>query len=468
MAEQGASTHRTKIHARDKDFSLYVRPRGAFTVLIPSGRYSESLLVVLVQDFLQRPGPLAVDLSRLDGVALPLVRALCDRDPAQGRLVFVNLPDRIRALLKLVARDGASEGTPSERDLEGKPEEVEERLRRVRERTHVARTMLESHPCWQLADAESRWLCPFCVTLRPSIRFVARGTPSQGVVDRVVRHLSEECTTYTDGATDGWPFEVLERVIRYSQAAPAGAPPAREESDERRRRLLPRGAPPVENVDLEVVYRPADPPSGDFYDFVRLPDGRRGIVVGEAGGQGVDPSVLLGVARKTLSIRLRETADPSEALARANDDLCDELDQESSVSAVLAIVDGAKRELLVGRAGHVAPFLVRAGAPPLVTRLETPGPVLGFVPSAMLEEGIPVVRHPLRPGDLVLLHTDGLEEIQSPAGERFGADRVSALLQANAASDPTMLLGALMLEAEQFAPSSGRTEDLTLVCLKVR
>ncbi len=479
MSEKSASTRRTKLHVRDKDFTLYLRARGPFTVLVPMGRYTDSLLGVVVQDFLQKPDYLGVDLSRLDAVALPLVRALCDYatsvDPAKGRLVFVHPPDKIRGLLKLVARDAKVVVTPSEQDLEGRLEEVEERMKRTQDRFHLVRTMLETHPCWQLVDRESRWLCPFCVTLRPSIRFVARGSPTQGIIDRVMRHLVEECSTYTEGATDGWPFEVLERVIRFADATPEGGgapPPApappREEEDERRRRLLPRAAPRIENVDLEVVYRPAPAISGDFHDFVRLPDGRRAILVGEVSSPAVDPAVLMGAARKTLSIRLREIADPSKALARANDDLCDELDQASYVSAALAIVDGPRRELLLTRAGQVAPFLVRAGPPPAVTRLETPGPVLGFVPSAAFESGIEFQRHSLRPGDVVLLHTDGLEELREKSGERFGADRIAAVLQAQAGADPGVILGALMLEAEQFAPSSAREEDVTLVCLKVR
>jgi hypothetical protein len=469
MVERHASTRRTKLHVRDKDFTLYLRSRGPFTVLVPMGRYTDSLLGVVVQDFLQKPDFLGIDLSRLDAVALPLVRALCDYatsvDPAQGRLVFVQPPDRIRGLLKLVARDARIVVAPSEQDLEGKLEEVDER-------------MLQTHPCWQLVDRESRWLCPFCVTLRPGIRFVARGSPTQGIIDRVVRHLVEECSTYSEGATDGWPFEVLERVIRFADASPEGgaASPApeggvstpKEEADERRRRLLPRAVPRIENVDLEVVYRPARPISGDFHDFVLLPDGRRAILVGEVSASGVDPAVLMGVARKTLSIRLREGADPSQALARANDDLCGELDQESYVSAALAIVDGPKRELALVRAGQVAPFLVRAGSPPTVTRLETPNPVLGFVPSAAFEKGMEVVRHALRPGDVLLLHTDGLEELHERSGERFGADRIAAVLQAQAGADPGVILGALLLEAEQFAPGQARAEDLTLICLKFR
>ena len=486
-AKGGSSTRRTQVHVRDKEFTLFLRKRGLFTVLVPTGKYTETLLGALVQDFLAKPGYVAVDLSRLDAVTLTLIKALYEfaagLDPARGRLVLVNPPDRIRGLVKLVGGEGKVTIIVSERELEGELGDVDERIRRSHDRLHLVRTMMGSHPCWQLVDGESRWLCPFCVTLRGDIRFIARGSPTQTVIDRVANHLSEECTTYTDGQTDGWPFEVLEQVLTGQAAtaeaarekAPLRARPdlsdtkvrrkAEVEEDDRRRRMLPRETPTIPGCEIAVAYRGAPVQSGDFFDFVRMPGGRVGILVGDVSSADVDAGVLMGVARKVLCIRLRETPDPEKALGLANDDLCEELDGESFVSAAVAIVDGAKRELRIARAGHAAPFLVHDGT---VTRLELSGPVLGFVPTASFEQGFDVRSVPLNPGDLLLLHTDGLEDLEGRGGERFGADRVAGVLQEHAALDAALLLGTLMLEAEQFAGNASPEADLTAICLKVR
>ncbi|HEX7902125.1 MAG TPA: PP2C family protein-serine/threonine phosphatase [Planctomycetota bacterium] len=472
MSEKSGSTHKMRIHARDKDFTLFVRRRGVFTLLAPSGRYTEALLLTLAQDYLGKPGYYALDLTALDAVTLPLIRCVRDYaenvDPARGRVVFVNPPDRILALLKLVDPKGRLPVTYSERDLDGDLAQVEGRVSRAEDRLHLVRTMLSSHPCWQLTDPESRWLCPFCVTLRPDIRFVLRGTPSQAVVTRVLRHLGEECSTYVEGATDGWPFEVLERVIKYGHehATPAPAPaaaPAPAPPDDRRRRLLPRVLAPIEGCAVEIYSRAATPLTGDFFDVLKLPDGRRAVLVGDVSGGGIEPGVLMGAARKLLSLRLREIPDLSEALARANDDLCDELDQESYVSVAVAIPDPKKGELWIARAGHPAPFLARGSD---VARLESPGPVLGFVPTASFEQGIEARRYEMKRGDVLLLHTDGLEELRGVEGERFGAERVAEITRAHAAMDVKMILGALVLDAEQFAGTSKRAEDVTAVCVK--
>lgn len=490
MAEKGGTTRRTRVHAREKDFSLYVRKRGLFTVLAPVGRYSDLLLGAL-GDFLEKPGFLAVDLSKLDAVALPLVRVLSEYaaglDPRKGRLVFVSPPDKIRALLKLVDREGKVTITVSDKDLEGDLDEVQDRVRKAQDRVLLVRTMLETNPCWQLVDAEGRWLCPFCVTLRPGIRFVARGSVTQMVVDRVASHLGEECSTYTDGKTDGWPFEVLERVLNTSATAPLSTEPARsgavqlappprktsteegaDKLDTRRKHLLPPDPPRLDGCEVAVYYNTAAAMTGDFYDFVRLPDRRVAIVVGDIFASGVEPGVLMGIARKVLRIRLRETNDIGKAIGLANDDLCEELERESYVTYAVAVIDGPRREMKLARAGHAAPFLVRAGAAPVVERLELPGPLLGLVPTATFEEEISVQSFALGPGDLLLLHSDGLEELRDRNGEIFGADRLASILRANAGAEAEFILGAAILEAEQFGAGADRDQDMTAVCVRFR
>ncbi len=486
MAEKSGSTRHTRVHTRDRDFTLYVRKRGLFTLLAPVGRYSDVLLGGLAE-FLQKPDFLAVDLSKLDAVALPLVRAFseyaAELDPREGCMVLVRPPDKIRALLKLVDREQKVTLAVSDRDLEGNLQEVQARIKKAHDRVHLVRTMLETNPCWQLADGEGRWLCPFCVTLRPGIRLVARGSVTQRVVDSVATHLGEECSTYTDGKTDGWPFEVLERVLSSGQPLPDAARNAERSNtsvrratkvalseglDARKRHLLPSAPPHLEGCEIAVYYGPSEELSGDFYDFIRLSDHRIAVVVGDISAGGANPGVLMGIARKVLRIRLAETGDIQSALGMANDDLCDDLDRECYVTATVALIDGPRREMKIARAGHAAPFLVRSGPSPVVERLALPGPLLGLVPTATFEEAIEVQSFALNAGDLLLMHTDGLEELRDRSGDMFGADRLASILRVNAGGEAEFVLGAAILEAEQFGSGADRDQDMTAVCVRFR
>jgi hypothetical protein len=390
-------------------------------------------------------------------------------------VVFVSPPDRIRALLKLVDREGRIAITLSEQELDGEPAAVEDRLRRGQERVVLSRTMLQTHPCWQLCDPEGRWLCPFCVTLRDDVRFVARGSPTQTVVDRVAFHLGSGCSTYQEGSVDGWPFEVLERALTTGvtprkvglvRPGEGSAPPVPKTLDTRRRHLLATAPPEMEGVDGALFYRPAPSLSGDFYDFVRLPKERWAVVVGGLAPHGVAPGVLMGLARKVLRMRLREGGDAAAALARANDDLCEELEQESAVSALVAVLDGAARSIEITRAGHAAPLLVRAGGS--VDRLESTGALLGLVPSAAFDEGAATIRMEAAAGDLLFLHGAGLASQRDASGERWGEDRLAAVLRGLAGRNPQEAIGAVMLETEQFRAGPEPDEDLTALAFRFR
>jgi len=177
--------------------------------------------------------------------------------------------------------------------------------------------------------------------------------------------------------------------------------------------------------------------------------------------------VLMGMARKALTFRLREAPDLAAALVHANEDLYEDLDRQSYVAAVVAVLDLEAREMSFARAGQAAPFLVRPGAPPTVTRLEAEGNVLGLVQSSTFERGIEVRKVPLQAKDLLLLHSDGLEEVKHVTGKKFGADRLAAVLQANAHLDAPLIVGAVALEVEHFSMSDRLEGDVTALCVKV-
>ncbi len=497
MPDTEGTAGEARVHTREQEFTLSVKETGRFSVLTPVGRYTDTLLGVLVQDFLGKPGYIAVDLSRLDAVTLPLVRALGEYAaglrPDEGRAVLLRPPDKIRGLVKLVAREGVLPIVLSEADLEGDLPEVEERVAGIQRQHALVRKQLETHPGWQMADGDSRWLCPFCGTCRPDVRFIARGSPTASVVDRVQHHLSRECPEYTPGATEGLPREALESALSRAGAErqQLGADPTQtqlnislrdlrqklhkaeevqkgsEVAGQRQRRLLCARPPAIPHCDAGIFYRPGVIPGGDFYDFVRLGEKRLGLVVGGVSGAAVDPGVLMGMARKVLAIRLREIPDLAGALARANEDLYEELDRQSYVAAAVGVLDLEGRELAFARAGQAAPFLVRPGAPATVTRLEAQGHVLGLVQTSQFERGLEIRRVPLQPKDVLLLHSDGLEEVKHVTGKKFGADRLAAVLQANAHLDAGLVVGAVALEVEQFAMTDRIEGDVTAVCLKV-
>ena len=65
-------------------------------------------------------------------------------------------------------------------------------------------------------------------------------------------------------------------------------------------RLCPSVSLPLEGFDLCGGWYPAEATSGDFYDYIPLPEGRLGIVVADVCGHGLGPAPLMAETRAYL------------------------------------------------------------------------------------------------------------------------------------------------------------------------
>jgi sigma-B regulation protein RsbU (phosphoserine phosphatase) len=234
---------------------------------------------------------------------------------------------------------------------------------------------------------------------------------------------------------------------------------------ERQRHLLPAEPPSMPNSELSILYRPAGLMGGDFYDFIKLPKDRLGIIVGDVSGHGMEAGILMGMAKKVLNMRLRQYHDPLVTVIRANEDLHAELDRQSFVTAVVAVYDARQYEMKYARAGHVPPYHLRKDE---VRRLGAPGPALGLILAGGFERGIQHERVPVQPGDLFLFHTDGVEDVKNRQDEDFGSEQLETVLRSTAGSEAGEILSVLKYAMREFAEGTPHEDDITAVCLKVK
>jgi serine phosphatase RsbU (regulator of sigma subunit) len=174
------------------------------------------------------------------------------------------------------------------------------------------------------------------------------------------------------------------------------------------RAITPRTAGPVPTPGLDVAarYRPAGPGSlvsGDWYDTVPLPGGQIFLAVGDIAGHGIDAVTGMVAMRNCLRGLAITGAGPAALLDWLNK-IAVHLTGGIIGTAVCGLYDPADRSLRWARAGHLPPVLVRDGAARALPLPE--GVLLGADPAARYEEATAT----LRPGDALVLFTDGLIE----------------------------------------------------------
>jgi serine phosphatase RsbU (regulator of sigma subunit)/anti-sigma regulatory factor (Ser/Thr protein kinase) len=222
--------------------------------------------------------------------------------------------------------------------------------------------------------------------------------------------------------------------------------------------LLPKQLPDLPGWHISAYYQPARAVGGDFYDFVDLPDGKIGLVIGDASSKGVPAALVMATTRTMLRASAQRLIEPGEVLQRTNDVLCADIPRNMFVTCFYAVLDPATGDVHYANAGHNLPY-IRCGD--RVVEMRARGFPLGLMPGVDYEEKHATVS----PGDNVLLYSDGLVEAHDPSGAMFSNDRLSDLMHGEAAA--STLIDRMLTHLSNFTgPDHEQEDDITLVALE--
>jgi serine phosphatase RsbU (regulator of sigma subunit)/predicted ester cyclase len=228
---------------------------------------------------------------------------------------------------------------------------------------------------------------------------------------------------------------------------------------------LPKEVPELEEWQISPLYRPAREVGGDFYDFHLLPEGRLGVVVGDATGKGVPAALVMSTTCGMLQLAAQAlgSSSPGEVLRQANEALVARIPQNMFVTCFYAILEPKSATLSYANAGHDPPYLQRRGE---AEELRARGMPLGLMPGMGYEEKEIV----LDSGEAALFYSDGLVEAHDPKRrEMFGFPRLRRLVaehDADAAEERS-LVEFLMEELYSFVGEGWEQEDdITLLTLR--
>jgi serine phosphatase RsbU (regulator of sigma subunit) len=224
---------------------------------------------------------------------------------------------------------------------------------------------------------------------------------------------------------------------------------------------LPKEVPKLEGWQISPYYRPAREVGGDFYDFHLLPEGKLGLVVGDATGKGVPAALVMSTTCGMLQLAARalDYSSPGEVLKQVNEALLARIPLNMFVTCFYAILDPENASLSYANAGHDLPYLRRRGGD--AKELRARGMPLGLMSGMSYEDK----EIELDVGEGVLFYSDGLVEAHDPKGEMFGFPRLRELVAEHGEEGP--LEEALLEELYSFVGERWQQEDdITLLTLR--
>lgn len=231
--------------------------------------------------------------------------------------------------------------------------------------------------------------------------------------------------------------------------------------------LFPRETPTVEGFELYGVCKPASGVSGDYYDFLRLPGDRVGLVLGDVSGKGISAALMMATiqsavhaqfydGRPGVAAEAEDSISTGDMVARLNAQLYESTPMEKYATFFYALYDPRMSHLTYTNAGHLAPALIRRG---IIERLKVGGTVVGLFPGQEYEQAS--LR--LEPGDVLLAFTDGLTEPENTYGEEFGEERLFQAALRALGGTPESIVEEIYRSISDWTGSPQLQDDMTVI-----
>ncbi|MFL6749746.1 MAG: CHASE2 domain-containing protein [Sphingomicrobium sp.] len=237
--------------------------------------------------------------------------------------------------------------------------------------------------------------------------------------------------------------------LQAARAIQLGMVPPRE----RLRKLDPR-------VDLDALLEPARSIGGDYYDALKIGDDQVGFAVADVTGKGVPAALFMAMSKALTSAALsRMQADPATMAAAINIELLKDNSEAMGVAILLGILDLNSGDVRMVCAGHEDPLLLSPNGDAKRIRLE------GGPPLCVTDYPYPLETLTLKPGETLVLVTDGVTEAQDRKGALFGRDRIltdGALKGGNA----TDVVDTIRDRVRLFEEGAEATDDLTVMAIR--
>ena len=224
--------------------------------------------------------------------------------------------------------------------------------------------------------------------------------------------------------------------------------------------FLPEEVPQVPGWQLAATLEPAKQTSGDFYDFIPLPDGRLGILVADVADKGTGAALYMALSRTLIrTYAIEHHTQPALALGAANRRILMDTQSDMFVTVFYGILDPLSGVLTYCNAGHNPPYLLSAQGDCAVQSLGRTG-----MPVGIMEDGTwGQEMTQLDPGDVLVLYSDGITEAQNAQQAFFGTERLLKVLQAGLTHPAQGVQDAVLAEVHSFVGDAPQFDDITLM-----
>ena len=230
--------------------------------------------------------------------------------------------------------------------------------------------------------------------------------------------------------------------------------------------VVPPNVPPEQSAFQFVHrYQPAETVSGDFFSVSALSEEEVAVFICDVTGHGMRAALVTAMIRALVEELKPIARDPGIFLRKVNSDLFTILKTTGSpmlTTAFYLVANWRTGVMRFANAGHPKPLLIHRPAgriEPLVNASGKSQPALGLFEDPPYETS----EIHLVPGDLVMLFTDGLYEVQGPNEELYSQERLIMDVKERLPRPTAQLFDELLTAIGNFSVDHEFADDVCLV-----
>ncbi len=225
--------------------------------------------------------------------------------------------------------------------------------------------------------------------------------------------------------------------------------------------FLPHAMPLLTGYGFWAYYQATGTVGGDYYDFVRLPDGRQVVLLGDVAGKGIPAALMMArLSAICRSALLGSARNLRLALDSMNREIRAVASEGGFVTLALCVIDPMRHKVTVASAGHMSPILRRNDG----TLDEPAGDAVRGFPLGFADQ--PECKTTIRtigPGECVALFSDGITDAMDARQQAYSIERLRAGIAGMTTTDPAAVGEALLADVQSHSAGQPQSDDMAMV-----
>lgn len=229
--------------------------------------------------------------------------------------------------------------------------------------------------------------------------------------------------------------------------------------------FLPLKMPVGNGIEFAAVCKPALETGGDYYDFIEIDDNQLAVTIGDVSGKGIEAAFYMTFTKGVLHALCHNNISAADILARINSLFLKNARKGTFISLIFGVIDHKESSFRFARGGH-NPLLYFSAEEGSVKEYRPSGIGLGMAGDDLFRENITESVIHLKPGDLIVLFTDGVVEATNARGHFYGDKRLHSIIKRYSKLSADKIIKAITNDLQEFGEGTEPHDDMTAVVIK--